>query len=248
MAGQVPEDTLSSVSMEELECKICYRLYNLSARRPKVLGCCHRLCAKCLSKMAGLVEEPPYSVACPFCRYPTYLTGEVAAGLPDDHNIVKALALRGRRKRNAKSAELLLSPGGLRSAVSASSSSTSTSSISSPPSNSASLQGTSNCLVVTVVEAIQESPDHLHISQPEDAESHLPGPAPWTVWKFITRTWWFLAQALVCFLGLLYFGSLPLGIFLLVMKKTSLGIFLVSLVPASLLMLVVYDVCRWFCP
>lgn len=234
---KVPEDTLSSVSMEELECKICYRLYNLGARRPKVLGCCHRLCAKCLSKMAGLVEAPLESLACPFCRYPTYLTGEAAAVLPDDHNIVKALALRGRRKRDTKSNELLLSPAGLSSTASSSSAS----STSSPPTAS-SLPGTSNCLVITVIEATPEPPDHLHSTQAGDAHSHLPGSERWKVWRFIIRSWCFLAQALVFFLGLLYFGSIPLGIFLLVMKKTSLGIFLVSLVPSSLLMLLLYDI------
>ncbi|XP_061094954.1 E3 ubiquitin-protein ligase RNF182-like [Conger conger] len=238
MMKQALEDTLSNASTEELECKICYRLYNLGARRPKVLGCCHRLCAKCLSKMAGLVEVPQQSLACPFCRYPTYLTGEAVTVLPDDHNIVKALALRGRRKRDPKSAELLLSPSGLSSTVNASPSSSTSS-----PTSSSSSQGTSNCLGIAVVEAAPESPDDS--TQAGARDSNLPGLQPWKLWRFIIRSWCCLAQALVCFLGILYFGSLPLGIFLLVKKKTSLGIFMVSLVPSSMLMLVLYDIFQW---
>lgn len=68
-------DTLSS---EELECKICYCLYNLGSRRPKVLECCHPLCSKCLVKLQDL-ESPPSAVVCPFCRYVTRFPSQMTA-------------------------------------------------------------------------------------------------------------------------------------------------------------------------
>ncbi|KAI2540925.1 RNF182 isoform 7, partial [Pan troglodytes] len=51
MASQPPEDTAESQASDELECKICYNRYNLKQRKPKVLECCHRVCAKCLYKI-----------------------------------------------------------------------------------------------------------------------------------------------------------------------------------------------------
>lgn len=43
-------------TVEELECKICYNRYNTRSRKPKLLGCLHRVCAKCLKKMVDLGE------------------------------------------------------------------------------------------------------------------------------------------------------------------------------------------------
>ncbi|PNJ71203.1 RNF182 isoform 2, partial [Pongo abelii] len=51
MASQPLEDTAESQASDELECKICYNRYNLKQRKPKVLECCHRVCAKCLYKI-----------------------------------------------------------------------------------------------------------------------------------------------------------------------------------------------------
>lgn len=44
-------------------------------------------------------------------------------------------------------------------------------------------------------------------------------------------------------LGFLYFGSLPLGIYLLVLQKVTLGIVSVSLVPTSLTVCLLYEFC-----
>ncbi|MEQ2185863.1 hypothetical protein GOODEAATRI_022529, partial [Goodea atripinnis] len=41
-------------TVEELECKICYNRYNTRSRKPKQLGCLHRVCAKCLKKMVDM--------------------------------------------------------------------------------------------------------------------------------------------------------------------------------------------------
>uniref|UniRef100_A0A3B4FZL0 E3 ubiquitin-protein ligase RNF182 n=1 Tax=Pundamilia nyererei TaxID=303518 RepID=A0A3B4FZL0_9CICH len=41
---------------KELECKICYNRYDTRSRKPKLLGCLHRVCAKCLKKMVDMGE------------------------------------------------------------------------------------------------------------------------------------------------------------------------------------------------
>lgn len=43
-------------TLEELECKICYNRYDSRSRKPKLLGCLHRVCAKCLKKMVSTGE------------------------------------------------------------------------------------------------------------------------------------------------------------------------------------------------
>lgn len=43
-------------TLEELECKICYNRYDTRSRKPKLLGCLHRVCAKCLKKMVDMGE------------------------------------------------------------------------------------------------------------------------------------------------------------------------------------------------
>lgn len=44
-------------TLEELECKICYNRYDSHSRKPKLLGCLHRVCAKCLKKMINIGEQ-----------------------------------------------------------------------------------------------------------------------------------------------------------------------------------------------
>lgn len=54
---QVPTWSRSLVyTLEELECKICYNGYDSHSRKPKLLGCLHRVCAQCLKKMAATGE------------------------------------------------------------------------------------------------------------------------------------------------------------------------------------------------
>ncbi|KFW04442.1 E3 ubiquitin-protein ligase RNF182, partial [Fulmarus glacialis] len=48
-------------------------------------------------------------------------------------------------------------------------------------------------------------------------------------------------------LCLLYFSSLPFGIYLLLIEHHSLGIVLVSLVPSTLLLCIVYSLCQCLC-
>uniref|UniRef100_A0A8C4NZB2 E3 ubiquitin-protein ligase RNF182 n=1 Tax=Dicentrarchus labrax TaxID=13489 RepID=A0A8C4NZB2_DICLA len=218
------------LSTEELECKICYCAYNLGSRRPKVLECCHRLCAKCLAKILDLGESPPNAVVCPFCRYITRLPGEVVSSLPDDCNLVAAPSVT--------------SPS---SSSSASSSSTTYSSI----------RGSPNFVVITIMEpppvpaSTQDLHRGSHASNRGYRSSSLDSMASitqrWTVWNCAALLCQTSARALVWVLGLLYFSSLPMGVYLLIMQRTTLGVLLVSLVPASLVMIMVYGFCQCIC-
>lgn len=257
------------VSTEELECKICYCAYNLGSRRPKVLECCHRLCAKCLAKILDLGESPPNAVVCPFCRYVTRLPGEAVSSLPDDCNLVAALALQSRNQRNLHfhqegTTELLLSPRRLSSLMSSNPSVTSPSSSSSTSSSTtySSIRGSPNFVVITIMEPppVPASSQDLHLHhQPRGSHTSNRGyrsssldsmasiTQRWTVWNCAALLCQTSARALVWVLGLLYFSSLPMGVYLLIMQRTTLGVLLVSLVPASLVMIMVYGFCQCIC-
>ncbi|XP_061586968.1 E3 ubiquitin-protein ligase RNF182 [Cololabis saira] len=245
---------------EELECKICYSAYNLGGRRPKVLECCHRLCSKCLVKILDLGESPPNALVCPFCRYVTRLPGEAASSLPDDCNLVATLALQRRNQRNCNfhqdaSAELLLSPRRLSSMMAGSSPMM-------PPSSTAysTIRSSPNFVVITVMEPPPASvpvPERHRYPCEADASnqgfhsSSLDSIASitqrWTVWNCAALLCQTSARALVWVLGLLYFSSLPMGVYLLIMQRTTAGVLLVSLVPASLIMIMIYGFCQCIC-
>ncbi|XP_029309471.1 E3 ubiquitin-protein ligase RNF182 [Cottoperca gobio] len=254
------------LSTEELECKICYCAYNLGGRRPKVLECCHRLCAKCLTKILDLGESPPYVVVCPFCRYVTRLPGQAVSSLPDDCNLVAALALQSRNQRNFRfnqdaTTELLLSPRHLSSLMASNPTVTSPSSSSSASSSSttySSIRGSPNFVVITIMEpppmpaSNQDVHRHgAHISNRGYRASSLDSMASitqrWTVWNCAALLCQTSARALVWVLGLLYFSSLPMGVYLLIMQRTTLGVLLVSLVPVSLVMIMIYGFCQCIC-
>ncbi|XP_077414680.1 E3 ubiquitin-protein ligase RNF182 isoform X1 [Vanacampus margaritifer] len=245
-------------SAEELECKICYCSYNLGSRRPKVLECCHRLCAKCLAKIQDLAESPPCTVVCPFCRYVSRPLGEAASGLPDDYNLLTTLALGSRKHRSQRHLhfhqdELLLDPRHLSSLM------VSEASAMSPPSASAysSVRGSPNFVVITIMEPPPA---------PSTGQDRSGGPAVssrglrsssqdsmasvtqrWTLWNCAALLCQTSARVLVWVLGLLYFSSLPMGVYLLIMQQTPVGVLLVSLVPASLVMVMVYGFCQCVC-
>ncbi|KAF3698612.1 E3 ubiquitin-protein ligase RNF182 [Channa argus] len=257
------------LSTEELECKICYCGYNLGSRRPKVLECCHRLCAKCLAKILDLGESPPNVVVCPFCRCVTRLSGETVSSLPDDCNLVAALTLQNRNKRNVHfhqeaTTELLLSPRHLSSLVSNNQPVTSPSLSSSASSSTtySSIPGSPNIVVITIMEpplASASNQDlHLHLQshgshtsswgyRSSSLDSMASITQRWTVWNCAALLCQTSARALVWVLGLLYFSSLPMGVYLLIMERTTLGVLLVSLVPASLVLIMVYGLCQCIC-
>ncbi|XP_049453547.1 E3 ubiquitin-protein ligase RNF182 [Epinephelus fuscoguttatus] len=273
---QSPEDGggggghVDILSTEELECKICYCAYNLASRRPKVLECCHRLCAKCLAKILDLGESPPNAVVCPFCRYITRLPGEAVSSLPDDCNLVAALALQSRNQRNLHfhqeaTTELLLSPRRLSSLMGSNlpvMPPSSSSSASSSSTTYSSIRGSPNFVVITIMEPppmpistqdlhLHHQPHGSHTSNRGYRSSSLDSMASitqrWTVWNCAALLCQTSARALVWVLGLLYFSSLPMGVYLLIMQRTTLGVLLVSLVPASLVMIMVYGFCQCIC-
>ncbi|XP_042285387.1 E3 ubiquitin-protein ligase RNF182 [Thunnus albacares] len=253
------------LSTEELECKICYCTYNLGSRRPKVLECCHRLCAKCLAKILDLGESPPNAVVCPFCRYVTRLPGDAVSTLPDDCNLVAALALQSRNQRNLHfhqeaTTELLLSPRHLSSLMSSNPSATSPSSSSSSTTTYSSIRGSPNFVVITIMEPppapssnqdLHRQARGSHAANRGYRSSSLDSMASitqrWTVWNCAALLCQTSARVLVWVLGLLYFSSLPMGVYLLIMQRTTLGVLLVSLVPASLIMIMVYGFCQCIC-
>ncbi|XP_026169853.1 E3 ubiquitin-protein ligase RNF182 [Mastacembelus armatus] len=255
------------LSTEEMECKICYCAYSLGSRRPKVLECCHRLCAKCLAKILDLGESPSNAVVCPFCRYVTRLSGEAVSNLPDDYNLVAALAFQSRNQRNLHihqeaTMELVLNPRHLSSLMSSNPPVTSPSSSSSTSSSTtySSIRGSPNFVVITIMEPPPASASNQdlhrqargsHTSNQEYRSSSLDSMASitqrWMVWNCAALLCQTAARVLVWVLGLLYFSSLPMGVYLLIMQRTTLGVLLVSLVPASLIMIMVYGFCQCIC-
>ncbi|KAK2860755.1 hypothetical protein Q7C36_004921 [Tachysurus vachellii] len=232
MMSKLPEDVVDGLSTEELECKICYCAYNLSSRRPKMLKCCHRLCSKCLAKILNMGESPPNSVVCPFCRYVTGLPGEACGSLPDDYNLLTVLSIQNQYLKGSQS-EILLTPRRLNSPVGHSASAT--------PSSLC-----SNYVVIAIMESPQEcaiSADH-HFSSLDSMASVT---RRCTVWNCMTLLCHALATILVWVVGLLYFSSLPTGVYLIIMKKTTLGVLMISLVPVSLLIIIIYGMCRCVC-
>lgn len=250
---------VGTLTTEELECKICYCAYNLGSRRPKVLECCHRLCAKCLAKILDLGESPPNAVVCPFCRYVTRLSGETISNLPDDCNLVAVLAIQSRNQRNLHlyheaNRELLLSPRRLSSLISSNPPVTSFSSSSSPSSTTttySSMRGSPNFVVITIMEPPPPSASNQDLHPTDYRSSSLDSMASithrWTVWNCAALLCQTSARVLVWVLGLLYFSSLPMGVYLLIMQRTTIGVLLVSLVPASLVMIMVYGFCQCIC-
>ncbi|XP_031996652.1 E3 ubiquitin-protein ligase RNF182 [Hylobates moloch] len=236
MASQPPEDTVESQASDELECKICYNRYNLKQRKPKVLECCHRVCAKCLYKIIDFGDSPQGVIVCPFCRFETCLPDDEVSSLPDDNNILVNLTCGGKGKKclPENPTELLLTPKRLASLVS--------------PSHTS-----SNCLVITIMEVQRESSPSLSSTpvvefyRPASFDSVTTVSHNWTVWNCTSLLFQTSIRVLVWLLGLLYFSSLPLGIYLLVSKKVTLGVVFVSLVPSSLVILMVYGFCQCVC-
>ncbi|XP_069030419.1 E3 ubiquitin-protein ligase RNF182 [Embiotoca jacksoni] len=217
---------------EELECKICYQRYNVHNRKPKILDCLHRVCTRCLVKILDIADGAG-CISCPFCRHQTEITEYEVSALPDDVNIISHLAMRDKSWSSDQSKEVVLTPKSFSS--------------SSPSHDS------SNCLVITIVEVQRESQRSPSQNGSSDAyaEQSLDsvsigsnGPSDQdALSKFCIH----VPRILVWLLGFLYFGSLPLGIYLLVIQRVTLGIVCVSLVPSSLTVCLVYGFCQCLC-
>ncbi|XP_029353704.1 E3 ubiquitin-protein ligase RNF182 [Echeneis naucrates] len=214
---------------EELECKICYQRYNAHNRKPKILDCLHRVCARCLVKILDITDGAS-CIPCPFCRHQTEITEFEVSALPDDANIMSQLAMREKSWSSDHKKEVVLTPKSFSS--------------SSPSHDS------SNCLVITIMEVqrnSQHSPSRSDIftEQSLDSVSMVSnGPADQDALSKLCNH---VPRILVWLLGFLYFGSLPLGIYLLVIQRVTLGIVCVSLVPSSLTVCLVYGFCQCLC-
>ncbi|CAB1449373.1 unnamed protein product [Pleuronectes platessa] len=143
---------------EELECKICYQRYNAHNRKPKILDCLHRVCARCLIKILDIADGAA-CISCPFCRHQTEITEFKVSALPDDANIMSHLAMRDKSWNSNHKREVVLTPKSFSS---------------SSPSHES-----SNCLVITIMEVqrdLQHSPTRngssdIYAEQSLDSES-----------------------------------------------------------------------------
>ncbi|XP_070600355.1 E3 ubiquitin-protein ligase RNF182-like [Erythrolamprus reginae] len=204
----------------EAECGICCEGFDGRGRRPKVLGCRHQMCARCLRRMVEAGGSPG-CLRCPFCRQETAVPGEDVARLPD----------------GASPPEVLLCPAVLEPFAEGK-------------------RGSSDCLVLALLEVPEEEaaaggPEALDLVDvmrlyrpPSSASLPCPGPVPPCRLCGAQRP---LPQFLLGLLGLVYFSSLPLGIYLLLVERPSLGLALVSLVPSSLLLGLFYGLCHCLC-
>ncbi|XP_066510418.1 E3 ubiquitin-protein ligase RNF182-like isoform X2 [Hoplias malabaricus] len=219
---------------DELECKICYQRFNIHNRKPKILDCLHRVCARCLNKILDM-GECSSCICCPFCRHETHVREYEVSGLPDDSNIMSCLVVRDKSWSSDHSKEVVLTPKSL-------------SSTDSPSHDS------SNCVVITIMDVQQDaqrSPSRNGSSDYYGDQSLDSGSVASnngvmyqdTLSKFCSH----VPRILVWLLGFFYFGSLPLGIYLLVIQKVALGIVCVSLVPSSLTVCLVYGFCQCLC-
>ncbi|XP_041944426.1 E3 ubiquitin-protein ligase RNF182 isoform X1 [Alosa sapidissima] len=230
-------------TLEELECKICYNRYDTRTRKPKVLSCTHRVCAKCLKKIVETGESSPSIISCPFCRHETHVPDEEIWLLKDDSNILAILAYQdqARKSGSVTPGEVLLTPNSLSGGGCGGGGGGGDQSHSS-----------SDCLVITIMEVPGESQSSdtmsmlnmVRLYRPPSLDSlpcHLPIQKcrMWT-----SRT---IPRFLIGFLCLIYFSSLPLGIYLLMIQQLTLGVILVSLVPSTLVLCVFYGFCQCLC-
>nr|XP_015813840.2 E3 ubiquitin-protein ligase RNF182 [Nothobranchius furzeri] len=241
MEGKVQTWAQSLVyTVEELECKICYNRYNTRSRKPKLLGCLHRVCAKCLKKMVDMGDSSPSVISCPFCRHETYVPDEEVWLMEDDRHILAVLSCQDRAQQGEGAtgggSEVVLTPKSLSGGGGV------------PEASHCS----SDCLVITIMELPDDSPSSDSLSmlnvvglyRPPSLDS-LPCNLPaqkchaWTSRSF--------PRCLLGALCLVYFSSLPLGIYLLMIGQLWMGVVLVSLVPCTLLLLVLYGFCQCMC-
>uniref|UniRef100_A0A673WZW4 E3 ubiquitin-protein ligase RNF182 n=1 Tax=Salmo trutta TaxID=8032 RepID=A0A673WZW4_SALTR len=209
-------------TVEELECKICYNRYDTRTRKPKVLGCLHRVCAKCLKKIVE--NSSPSIVSCPFCRHETHVPYEEIWLLQDDSNILAILTYQDRARKSGGS----ITPGGEQS------------------------HSSSDCLVITIMEVPGESQSSDSMSMLNMVRLYRPAslaslPCNMPLQKCSAWTSRNFPSFLIGVLCLVFFSSLPLGIYLLMIQQLTLGVILVSLVPSTLVLCVFYGFCQCLC-
>ncbi|NXI36146.1 RN182 ligase, partial [Galbula dea] len=198
--------------------------------RAKLLCCGHRLCAKCLHKMVALGDTSPYQLCCPFCRQHSPVPGGDVQRLQDDSEALSLLkgGEQAKKRGHLLSPEVLLCPSVLEPAPGL------------------------DCLVVTILEVPEDvtPPEGLgglevvRLYRPDSLDTlpcHGPGQ------KCCFWGWRSVPRFILGVLCLLFFSSLPFGIYLLLIEHHSLGIVLVSLVPTTLLLCIIYSLCQCLC-
>uniref|UniRef100_A0A3Q3KKQ5 E3 ubiquitin-protein ligase RNF182 n=1 Tax=Monopterus albus TaxID=43700 RepID=A0A3Q3KKQ5_MONAL len=184
-------------TLEELECKICYNRYDTRSRKPKLLGCLHRVCAKCLKKMVDMGESSPSVISCPFCRHETYVPDEEVRNYSS--NIVHDVHLSAAGGGGG---------GGGGGGMEAS-------------------HHSSDCLVITIMELPEESPSSESLSMLNMVGLYRPpslDSLPCNLPAQKCHTWTSRICCRVCVQ--VYFSSLPLGIYLLMIGQLWLGVVL----------------------
>ncbi|NWX73639.1 RN182 ligase, partial [Alca torda] len=217
---------------DELECKICCQRFTIHSRKPKILDCLHRICARCLTKILHAGAGSP-CISCPFCRHETELNEDEVEGLPSDTNIMSKLILKDKTARNSDCKEVVLTPKNLAS--------------------SSFSRGSPNCLVITITEVQRDPPRPPRHSSASDYYAHhgtesVSPSAPRQLNRdLFSKLCRHVPRILVWLLGFLYFSSIPLGIYLLVIQKVTLGVVCVTFVPSSLSLCLVYGFCHYLC-
>ncbi|XP_066538051.1 E3 ubiquitin-protein ligase-like [Hoplias malabaricus] len=94
----------------ELECGICYGVYNATTRCPRLLSCGHRFCESCLLRQGSVVlpaeSGTTCGVVCALCRRPTPLqVAELRECLPRDLELLQMLTDSGNLPCNASEDE-----------------------------------------------------------------------------------------------------------------------------------------------
>ncbi|XP_051804237.1 E3 ubiquitin-protein ligase RNF182 isoform X1 [Acanthochromis polyacanthus] len=266
MEGKVQTWAQSLVyTLEELECKICYNRYDTRSRKPKLLGCLHRVCAKCLKKMVDMGESSPSIISCPFCRHETHVPDEEVWLMEDDRHILAVLSCQDRARRGAAGGggEVVLSPSSLTGKTPpqvvsecfcrrTKASGDLCLSAGGPGGGVDVSHRSSDCLVITIMELPEESPSSDSLSMLNVVGLYRPpslDSLPCNLPAQKCRAWTSrsVPRCLLGALCLVYFSSLPLGIYLLMIGQLWLGVVLVSLVPSTLLLLVLYGFCQCLC-
>ncbi|XP_009081216.1 PREDICTED: RING finger protein 186 [Acanthisitta chloris] len=72
-----------------MECLICFNKYDIY-RVPKLLDCQHAFCAVCL-KLILRKTENTWTITCPLCRKPTFVSGGLIRTLQNKEDILEHL-------------------------------------------------------------------------------------------------------------------------------------------------------------
>ncbi|NXV33843.1 RN182 ligase, partial [Rissa tridactyla] len=217
---------------DELECKICCRRFTIHSRKPKILDCLHRICARCLTKILHTGAGSP-CISCPFCRHETELNEDEIEGLPSDTNIMSKLILKYKPARNSDCKEVVLTPKNL-------------------PSSSFS-HGSPNHLVITITEVRRDPPRPPGRSSASDyyadhsTESVSPGSPRQLTRDLFSKLCRHVPRILAWLLVFLYFSTIPLGVYLLMIQKVTLGIVFLTFAPSSLFVCLMFGFCHCLC-